>query len=286
MSAIKKIITILVKINNKLFFLSLIAKNYLLSRRKLKILITDKPEWKSMIESGFRRTQHEIHFGEVSANGVGDFDIVIPLTIEEMLQLNNNPAALEKNVIPIPSAQSIHICDDKSLFNKTLIESGYGKYIPNLDTLSYPYILKKRFDAWGQNCYVVENDAQAESLAHLAADPDYFKQKLIPGRYEYATHILFKNNRILASINIQYAFDTETPVKGKDKSVFTKVCSCPHLPLFADILKNIGYQGICCFNYKEEDKLPYIFEINPRVGASLCLYLFSFIPYIEYMEFL
>jgi len=281
-----KIIITLVKINNKLFFISLRIKNYFRSKRKLKILITDKPEWKHTIQSGFRRTHHEIHFGEISITNVSDFDVFIPLTIDEMIKLNTNRSVVERNFIPVPSTESILICDDKSLFNKTLIENGFGKYIPNLNTGAYPYMLKKRFDAWGQNCYVIANESQALLLKHLESNPDYFKQKLIPGKYEYATHIFFKHDRIISSINIQYVFETETPIKGKDESVFKKVCSCPHLQLFSEILKTIGFQGICCFNYKEDEKLPYIFEINPRVGASLCLYLFSFIDYIEYIEFL
>lgn len=282
----KKIIITLVKINNKLFFLSLRLKNYLRSKKKLKILITDKKEWTHMVINGFKHTHHEVCFEQVSAEKVTNFDLVIPLTIDEMIQLNADRAKIENNFIPIPSKESILTCDDKMLFNAALIKNGFEKYIPKLGSNEYPYVLKKKVDAWGQHCHIISTPEQASQLQDLHTDTDYFQQKLIPGKYEYATHIFFKNNKIVSSINIQYAFETAAPIKGKDNFIFTRVCSCPHLKLFADILKVIGFQGICCFNYKEHEKQPFILEINPRVGASLCLYLFSFVDYIEYLEFL
>lgn len=44
----------------------------------------------------------------------------------------------------------------------------------------------------------------------------------------------------------------------------------PAFVVFADMLKNLGYTGTCCFNFKMVAGQFLIFETNPRFGASLC----------------
>ena len=141
----------------------------------------------------------------------------------------------------------------------------------------YPYILKKRIDAWGKNTFIITNAYIEQEFAHLLRDPDYFTQELIPGQCEYATHIVFKENKIACSINIEHAFSSNTPIKGKDQRIYSKICHCPFLDLFSSILMLIGFEGLCCINYKVNRNIPHILEINPRFGGSLRPYFFSFI---------
>jgi predicted ATP-grasp superfamily ATP-dependent carboligase len=82
-------------------------------------------------------------------------------------------------------------------------------------------------------------------------------------------------------MNIEYAFASMTPIKGKDRMIYRKVCPCPHLALFSAVLTSIGFQGLCCVNYKLVDHRPFILEINPRFGGSLTGYFFSFLRHLD-----
>jgi carbamoylphosphate synthase large subunit len=50
---------------------------------------------------------------------------------------------------------------------------------------------------------------------------------------------------------------------------YSKICRNTDLNLFAAMLRSINFDGLCCINYKIVDGRPFIFEINPRFGASL-----------------
>lgn len=100
---------------------------------------------------------------------------------------------------------------------------------------------------------------------------------MIRGDREYATHILIKDRKITHSINIEYVFDTDLPIKGKNKAIYTKISRCPYLDTFASILAALDFEGLCCVNYKEVDSQAFFFEINPRFGGSLGPFFFTFI---------
>ena len=111
--------------------------------------------------------------------------------------------------------------------------------------------------------------------------PEFFRQEIVPGRHEFATHILFAKGKIVKSLNIMYEFESSSPIKGQDRPLYQVIHGCPYLDLFARILKSIGFQGLCCVNYKVAGGRPHILEINPRFGGSLAPYFFSFIRHLE-----
>jgi len=115
----------------------------------------------------------------------------------------------------------------------------------------------------------------------LIDSPDYFCQRIIEGQTEYATHIIFRNNEIASYINVEYFFSDNVSIKGQDRIICKTICDCPHLELFSAMLASIGFEGLCCFNYKEVDGKPFVFEINPRFGGSLSSFFFSFMGVLE-----
>jgi predicted ATP-grasp superfamily ATP-dependent carboligase len=206
----------------------------------------------------------------------------VPLTIYDLQYLNESRHLVLHNPIPIPSADSIALCDNKPLFNQTLIEKGFGEFIPNVcGTQKYPYILKKQSDEWGVNSHIISDAQQEHAFADILAQPDYFCQEFIQGSEEYATHVLFIDQKILYSMNIKYHFNNKFPIKGKDPFSYTKICHCPYLDLFSSILTSIGYEGLCCINYKVSNNRPFILEINPRFGGSLSTFFFSCIRHLD-----
>lgn len=270
------------KIANKLFFYFQTVYSRLLSKRKLKILFSQKQAWKKAITKGFRFTPHEIAFEKLSPENIRDFDLVVPLTIGDLKYLNGVRDLIIDNPIPIPRMEAIVLCNGKYLLNQALIANGFGNLVPRMSgARTYPYILKKRIDEWGENSHIISGAQQEQNLSEVLTDPEYFCQEFIPGRHQYAAHILFKDQRIVCSINIEHVFRTGIVIQGQDESIYSKICHCPYLDQFSSILSSIGFDGLCCIDYKDFDNRPHIFEINPRFGGSLCQFFFSFMRYIE-----
>jgi hypothetical protein len=251
-------------------------------RKPMRILISDDAGIRDQTQWGIEHySPHTVEFGPVSAKSFEEFDLVVPIDIAELVQASGWPRA-SKNPIPLPSRECVELCDDKFDFNQRLIEQGLGSYIPKMGNgLDRPYILKKRIGVCGRECHVIHDVAEENALREQIDDPDYFCQEIIHGTQEYATHILFANNRVVKFLNIEYRFETETPVKGKDSSLTRTICACPYLDLFSEILLAIEFQGLCCVNYKVRDGKPYILEINPRFGGSLAPYFFSFLRHLN-----
>ena len=248
--------------------------------KKKKILFSNKEDWADSIKMGLKFTNYTVTFEKFSRDNIVNYDLVIPLTIEDLLFLNEVKDLVKNNPIPIPKKESILLCDNKFLFNQMLINKGFEKYIPKMNgNIHYPYILKKNVDIFGNNSHIIYNSLDEKKHSKILIDSNYFKQELISESNEYATHILFKNHKIIYALNIKYVFEIEFPIKGKDKPIYTKICSCPYLDLFSSILELIDFEGLCCFNYKISNDIPKIFEINPRFGGSLARYFIAFLIY-------
>lgn len=272
------IIKLYLKLRGKLFIQCLKFRKTLVKPISSKRILfsNQKPDWREEIEKGFKNSKHEVFFDEITSENSKRYDLVVPLTIDE-LKNEEIRTLLIKNPIPIPSLESILLCDDKYLFNNTLIAKDFGEYIPDMEgPHNYPYLIKKKIDEYGANTHIIYGSVEEEKFSEVLTSPEYFSQEIITGKYEYATHILIANKRIIHSLNIKYTFKTDTGIKGKDESHQT-ICRCPYLDTFTSILESIDFEGLCCFNYKVRNNVPYIIEINPRFGGSLAPHFSLFI---------
>ena len=278
MNKFLKINIIYLKFRNKIFV------NYLKFKKRIfspsapqKILFSDsKPDWSMEIKKGFKNSKHTIYFDVIHSDNIKAYDLVVPLTIQE-LENKEIQKLLANNPIPIPSIESVLLCDDKYQFNKALISNGFGGFIPRMnDSFAFPFILKKKIDQYGENTHIISGVQEEAFYSDKIASEEYFTQEIITGKKEYATHIVFKNGQILNSLNIKYIFKKDISIKGKDESL-TLICPCPYLDIFASILAFIGFEGLCCFNYKVRNNTPFIIEINPRFGGSLTPYFSLFV---------
>ena len=255
---------------------------HLIRDKGLRILFSGMPHWSEDIKKGFNGSRHILEFGPLSAQGFSAFDLVMPLEIPDLIAAQQWPQLLSKNPIPIPREESILLCDDKYKFNHSLIQRGFGNNIPTMGAdLQPPYILKKRISAWGQECRMIQNAGEEMLVLDKLNNPAFYRQEIIPGRHEFATHILFANDRVVKALNIMYEFESEYSIKGQEPELYRVVHRCGYLDLFADVLRSIDFQGLCCVNYKVMRGRPYILEINPRFGGSLGPYFFSFIRHLN-----
>lgn len=248
------------------------------SKRKFKILFSLKAEREKDIKKSFRLLKHEIHFDEFTPENFKKYDIVMPINMYNLRRLIEHSDVVDNSLIPTPTTEAIDICDDKYLFYTTLVKKGFENNLPRIGkNLKIPYIVKRKVAHMGVDCYVIDTPEKEKTHWEQINHPDFFCQEIITGKREYATHLIFRNGKVVCSLNVLYIFSTPTYVKGVDKFIGNKLGKCPHLDLFTDILNAINFEGICCFNYKEVDGKPYVFEINPRFGSSLSMFFFSFL---------
>ena len=266
---------------NKAFLAVEIVRARLAFNRSWQILFSPSPGWEPAIRRGFRHTRHHVAFEPLTEDNIRACDLVVPLSIGDLKQLAAWRCLVPNNPIPIPTLETVLLYDDKFQWSETLAAKGFSEYLPkSCEPHLYPYVLKKRIDAFGQHVHFVLNAHDAQTHADLLDHPDYLRQEVVSGPFEYATHILMRQGQIVSAINVQYAFGNANPVKGRDRASYTRVCSCPYLELFADILTATGFDGLCCVNYKVRDNRPLLLEINPRFGGSLTPLFFSMMRHL------
>jgi predicted ATP-grasp superfamily ATP-dependent carboligase len=277
-----KIQRLLANMSKAKFFVLATAKEIISPMPQLRILFSEKCGGENLIRNGFKMLHHHVDFDVILPGKIKDYDLVIPLNMEDLRALHKVPQLINNQLIPIPDIKAINICDDKYLFYQTLVDKGFKDFLPKIDKdLPFPFLLKKKV-AWGGNdCYFITSPKQKKKFIKLIGSPDYFCQEIIEGKSEFDTHILFKNHQIVASMNIENSFAKDVYIKGKDEFICTKIVKCPYLDIFSNILESIGFEGLCCFNYKENQGKPAIFEINPRFDGSLSRYFFTFLRYLS-----
>jgi|WetSurMetagenome_2_1015567.scaffolds.fasta_scaffold01631_7 hypothetical protein len=240
-------------------------------RRSLTVLFSPHPRFDPVIRTALARTPYRAAFEELAVERIAAYDVVVPLSVPAIEFLQEHRGDIPRPRLPIPGSESVRLCDDKLRFNQALQDAGFGGLVPAAAT-GFPYVLKKRVDGWGQNCHVVRDARREAELAPLLDDPGYYRQAFVPGEREFATHLLVEDGRIRYALNIEYTFGHPFPVKGRDQPATLRICGCPHLGLFAAILRHIGFEGLCCVNYKPAGRTPMLLEINPRFGGSLAPY--------------
>jgi len=251
------------------------------SREPLRILFSPQEAWEPVIRAGFAHTRHSLEFASLSGRDFSRYDLVVPLSVPDTLVLSAQRHALAHTLIPIPDARSVHLCNDKYLLNRELGERGFSQFVPAmLDRPVVPFMLKARVAENSERCYIV-HDAQTRAMhEHLIGSPDYFCQQLVMGRSEFAAHVLLAGGRVVTETTIEYVADRDAFIKMGATFHGRKIVRCAFTPLFERMLVAIGFEGLCCINYKVVDGRPMVLEINPRFGGSLSPLFFAFIRHL------
>lgn len=248
---------------------------------KNRILFGFKPDWhdaiiKSTLESGY-----EVSFADFNTNpDYFSYELVIPLSINDQVILNK--ICLNKNTktnLLFTTEAALSLCNDKHLFNQFLINNNYDGFVPCYKQIGqFPYILKKRISGFGYGCYIINNtDDELKYFDFINDTENYFTQEIIIGEKEYTTHIVYKEC-IVFNLTYEFTYHNNIFIKGKGtEGKKAQVIDTPFLDLWSEILKQINFCGIGCFNYKIVNGMPKIFEFNPRFGASLARHAASLI---------
>src|ERR1700743_3333798 len=215
---------LLSKISKAKFLIIETIQAYLFPVPKITILFSPNEGFEKNIRHGFKFLNYKISFDDFTPENIKKNRLLVPLNINDVRKLAQTPKLTKDKLIPIPNLNAVNICDNKYLFSTTLLAKGFGDVMPKISSdLPLPFLLKKKTGWAGDNAHLVFNAEQKEKVKDLMNDPDYFCQEVIKGSGEYATHILFKDHKIVTSLSIKYLFFDETFINGKDKFVCTNI---------------------------------------------------------------
>lgn len=230
-------------------------------------------DWEENIRSQLDATRYECDFGDFLKGSFEGYDAIVPLTLEDYWGLNERGDELRGRAI-FPPNSLVQLCHAKSRFNEYVLSTDFASLIPSTSVPpgAYPYILKKIEDEYGSSSYLIRDPDDEAAHRSEVDSAEYFKQSYVPGRFEHTTHMLMCDGDLKYSLNVSYDMGKDYYVKSsKDRQVADSIdAHSPHIEAFKAVLGSLGYaDGTCCFNYKERDGVPLIFEVNPRFGGSL-----------------
>lgn len=235
-----------------------------------RILFTPWPDAVDSLTQAFAGTRHEYSFGAIPPGG-GDYDLVVPFSVEDLLAVCDDEQLRARNPLPLPTRAAIELCDDKAALNEHLRAHGFARHVP-ADVAAgshYPYMLKRCRDAFARHAYRIAGPEDEAAHTDAVASPDYLRQEWIDGDTEFSAHLLFWGGRIQRALTVSFLMQPGGAVRGRDRILLHRRCSDRHLGLFADMLRSVGFEGLCCVNYKERTGTPLVLEINPRCGFTL-----------------
>ena len=233
---------------------------------RLRILFGEHSTQRPAIERLVDHGRFDVAFGALDAADFKGVDLVVPLRIEEFAAARRANDDRRRAVLPSP--ELVELCDDKLLFNRRLVEIGFGDAIPALlpdDTDVYPFVRKARRGDFGAGITVVRGPGED------GPTPDSFAQVAVAGADEYVLHLLRVDGAVRYSLCYRYDMGEPLAVRGQAGAArgIHPADPGPAWNTCLSVLDALGFEGTCCFNYKLEADRPKILELNPRFGGSL-----------------
>jgi hypothetical protein len=247
-----------------------------------RILFSVREPWEVMVRSSFSAyPEVALEFAAMTEDRVQRADLVVPFEFSDLVWLADRPDLVKNKPIPIPSRALVDLCHDKPAFSNAVRDLGFASLIPAMDgPLTFPYIVKPRQGECSHGTHVIASTEDEALHAKVISDPDNFRQQMVPGQIEYATHIAIQRGKVIAEVTMEYRFAVEAPVKGKDRLLWRRATQCPDLETLTNVLRALGYEGLCCFNFKLVNEQIRVIELNPRFGGSLAPHFARFLAMV------
>lgn len=239
-----------------------------------RILFGMKSDWLVALQRSCNPQRHSVFMANLATCDLRAFDAIVPLTLSDQQELDRTESTWPALIVP---ADIRSLCHDKLSLNQTLIDLGFGDFVPTLfgtlprDLAALPVVIKPRCGQWGQDTEVLDASPSEAVRAKLSMGT-HFAQRLVPGQTEFATHILMHRGEVRFCKTIEYDMGADRLVKGKSHVPVAHRWrdEAPVQPELLRMLQALGFgDGICCIDYRIVDGKPQVFEINPRFGGSL-----------------
>ncbi|WP_455757816.1 ATP-grasp domain-containing protein [Sulfurimonas sp.] len=162
---------------------------------------------------------------------------------------------------------------DKQLFYEKMLENNLQEYVPRYydidDEINYPCIVKTRTGGAGRGIFLAYNKEDIGEVNNNIIISEYLSSNV-----EYATSVFSKDGKILKAITFSKTNKKDVYVlQQEDQSnIVVKKEDTQFLEIFEKIIVAVnGEKGYCqcSINFKIQNGIPKIFEINPRIGYTL-----------------
>jgi len=232
-------------------------------------------DWENLVRGTIDQSEYAVDCVDFGEFDLALFDYAVPLTLQDSTVLRSRYGDRNPKYI-LPDVEAAALCADKKIFNETILKSVYGWIIPPMFHKAvrvYPYVLKKRAQLSGVETFVVRNAADEASHAARLGSDEYFCQSYVSGKLEFATHMLLVDGCAVYHSTNAYEMAGDFMVKGNAIQPIRELIGIDIHPGviegFSNLLRMIGFNGICSIDYKIFDGRVRLLEVNPRVGFSL-----------------
>ena len=247
------------------------------SEEKVKILCAKG--WEKALKKSTWLDVHHISFKDIDKvikyakeNGI---EILFANNYSSQLSIFNNQKKLKEVGLKflVNSKQTLTNLVDKQLFYEIMLENGFEKYVPkyydSTKDVKFPCMVKIKSGGAGRGMFIAYSKKDLKKL-----EKNMILSEYLPSKTEYATSIFLKDGKILkhATYSKTSKKDVYILQHEKRKDIQTQKCDTPFLELFENIVKTMSGNDKycqCSINYKIENGIPKIFEINPRIGYTL-----------------
>lgn len=223
------------------------------------ILFGHYPSWTARIAERIDHGRFVPSFSDFVRSDPDAFDAAVPTRIEHYDQLRGRGRAI------VPKAKAVELCEDKLALRDALRSLGFGDSLPEdvEGPGDYPCVLKPRRGEFGADIRVLK--------APEAVPDGYYLERFVTGATEYAFHLLRAGGRTAYHQAIRYEMAEPEAIRSDANPPKTArlVDGAALLDWAERLLDAIGFEGLCCLNFKLVERQPRLFEINPRFGGSL-----------------
>lgn len=180
----------------------------------------------------------------------------------------------------VPGKRALGLLANKAEFAAYVAQNNLDslvlRHYDSIDEIVWPVVLKREDLNSGRGIEIVRSREHFESL--LLTDEwrtqKYVVEELMPGEFEYVTHCICKDGRILWSSTFEYEMFSAMEIRTPDnvKAMRPSSASPSAISQMEKMLAPLRYNGPCNVDYKiDADGNMKVFEINPRLGGSLML---------------
>jgi len=185
------------------------------------------------------------------------------------------PTEFNSLTSPVGTIQTL---SNKRFYQLAMREKGFAEYVPEYWSQEhdpiFPCLIKRENLNAGNGVSWIEN---IEELNRIRQDPifsgqSYFFEEVIQGEEEFVTHLVAKNGNILLTHTFCYSMGNDKiRVPGNFQKIRHVDIPMRLKIIFEAIMKSFDYSGPANIDYKINNGIPKIFEINPRMGGSLMM---------------
>lgn len=247
------------------------------SEDKVKILFGDK--WKKATAKCTWMDAHHINFKDI--NKVIDhcrqneIKVLFANNYTTQIEILKHKDLLEKNSLMfiVNTKETLKNFVDKQRFYDIMLEHDMSMFVPRYytkkDDIEFPCTVKIKSGGAGRGVFLAYNKKDLLDINDNMIISEYLSSDT-----EYATSIFYKDGKILKDITFSKKSKKEVYILQQEskKNILIQREETRFLDIFKNIIEIFSPKDEycqCSINYKIDNGVPKIFEINPRIGYTL-----------------